>query len=112
MTTRPHQKVHHKDVKKISMFDKVSDLYEEEQDNKVRNTKKILSLQKMSDLEWKLQEKIYTNEIEDSCLSPHTAVLKFILVCNIANTQVFQVHKSTAKKTYRTAQNILGNQGD
>ena len=46
-------KVHRKDVKKIQMVDKISNLYSEEQDDKVRSSRKILSLHKSTHLQWR-----------------------------------------------------------
>ena len=49
-------KVHRKDVKKVQMIDKISDLYNEEQDSNVRSCRKILPIHKTPDLQWKLTE--------------------------------------------------------
>ena len=62
-------KVHHGDVKKIQMVDKISDIYREEQDDKVRSSRKILSLQKTPDLQWKLTE---NPEVEEIIHTPQT----------------------------------------
>ena len=56
-------KVHCKDVKKSQMIDKVSNLYREEQDSNVRSCRKILSIQKTPDLQWKLTENSAVDEI-------------------------------------------------
>ena len=42
-------KVHHRDVKKIPMTEKVCQLYEEEQIGKVRNGRKAIPYSKMPD---------------------------------------------------------------
>ena len=49
-------KVHHRDVKKISMTEKVCKLYEEEQVGKVREGRKAVPASKMPDLGWDIAE--------------------------------------------------------
>ena len=49
-------KVHRRDIKKIPMTDKVSQIYEEEQINKTRNGRKIVPDSKMPNLEWNLEK--------------------------------------------------------
>ena len=46
-------KVHRRDVKKIPMTDKISQIYEEEQVNKIRNGRKLVPDNKMPNLHWK-----------------------------------------------------------
>ena len=50
------RKVHRRDVKKIPMTDKVSQIYKEEQINKTRNGRKIVPDNKMPNLQWNLRE--------------------------------------------------------
>ena len=59
-------KVHQRDVKKIQMVDKIR----EEQDDKVRSSRKLLSLQKTPDLQWKLTENTEVGEIIHTPPSP------------------------------------------
>ena len=49
-------KVHHRDVKKIPMTEKVCQLYEEEQIGKVREGRKAVPISKMPDLGWDIAE--------------------------------------------------------
>ena len=49
-------KVHHRDVKKIPMTEKVCQLYEEEQIGKVREGRKTMPSSKMPDLGWDIAE--------------------------------------------------------
>ena len=49
-------KVHHRDVKKIPMTEKVCQLYEEEQMGKVREGRKAVPSSKMPDLRWDIAE--------------------------------------------------------
>ena len=55
-------KVHHRDVKKIPMSEKVCQLYEEEQVGKVRQGKKAIPESKMPDLGWDATEELETQE--------------------------------------------------
>ena len=56
-------KVHHKDVKKIPMTEKVCKLYEEEQVGKTREGRNIVPANKMPDLKWDIAE---TQSIEEN----------------------------------------------
>ena len=49
-------KVHHRDIKKIPMTEKVCQLYEEEQVGKTREGRKAVSTNKMPDLGWDIAE--------------------------------------------------------
>ena len=49
-------KVHHRDVKKIPMTEKVCQLYEEQQTGKVREGRKAVPSSKMPDLGWDIAE--------------------------------------------------------
>ena len=64
-------KVQCKEVKKMQMIDKVSELYNEEQNNNVRRCRKILSIHKTPDLQWNLTENSGVEEIrytpQDQC---------------------------------------------
>ena len=50
-------KVHHRDVKKIPVTEKICQLYEEEQIGKVRNGRKAVLCSKMPDLGWDVTKK-------------------------------------------------------
>ena len=49
-------KVHHRDIKKIPMTEKVCQLYEEEQMDKCRDSRKVIPKNKMPDLGWDIAE--------------------------------------------------------
>ena len=53
-------KVHHRDVKKIKMTEKICRLYKEEQVGKVRGGRKAVPSSKMPDLGWDIREEIKT----------------------------------------------------
>ena len=61
-------KVHRRDVKKIPMTDKISQMYEEEQINKTRNGRKLVPDNKMPNLHWNLekQETAHKEEIQET----------------------------------------------
>ena len=60
-------KVHRRDVKKIPMTDKICQMYEEEQVNKIRNGRKLVPDNKMPNLFWNLekQETLHKEEIQE-----------------------------------------------
>ena len=75
-------KVHHRDVKKIPMTEKVCQLYEEEQIGKVREGRKTVPSSKMPDLGWDIAE----TQLQGDCnkgkaqenpenSNPHTTLL-------------------------------------
>ena len=49
-------KVHHRDVKKVPMTEKICQLYEEEQVDKCREGRKAIPKNKMPDLGWNIAE--------------------------------------------------------
>ena len=57
-------KVHRRDVKKIPMTDKISQVYEEEQINKTRNGRKLVPDNKMPKLQWNLEKRGTTRKEE------------------------------------------------
>ena len=61
-------KVHRRDVKKIPMTDKISQIYEEEQVNRTRNGRKTVPDSKMPNLQWNLekQETTHKEEIQEA----------------------------------------------
>ena len=56
-------KVHRRDIKKIPMTEKISQIYKEEQINKVRNSRKAVPDNKMPDLQWNLEKQREEEEI-------------------------------------------------
>ena len=74
-------KVHHRDVKKIPMTEKVSQLYEEEQGGKLREGRKAVPSSIMPDLGWdiaeiQLQER---NKAEKTQELPETVTLRTVV---------------------------------
>ena len=69
-------KVHRRDVKKIPMTEKVSQLYEEEQVGKVRNGKKAIAECKMPELGWDVTEELKVQEVseESTPIFPETVI--------------------------------------
>ena len=61
-------KIHHRDVKKIPMTEKVCQLYEEEQVGKVRQRKKAIPDSKMPDLGWDATEELETQETTNTSI--------------------------------------------
>ena len=57
-------KVHRRDIKKIPMTDKISQIYEEEQINKTRNGRKLVPDNKMPNLQWNLEKQGTTHKEE------------------------------------------------
>ena len=97
-------KVHRKDVKKVQMIDKVSDLYSEEQDSNVRSCRKILSIHKTPDLQWKLTE---NTEIDEVRYTPTGATLTCIILIVALIAQLgkslFQVNRKAATTACKLA---------
>ena len=60
-------KVHRRDVKKIPMTDKICQMYEEEQVNKIRNGRKLVPDNKMPNLSWNLekQETVHKEQVQE-----------------------------------------------
>ena len=60
-------KVHRRDVKKIPMTDKICQMYEEEQVNKIRNGRRLVPDNKMPNLSWNLerQETVHKRDIQE-----------------------------------------------
>ena len=102
-------KVHHRDVKKTQMVNKISDLYREEQDDKVRNSRKILSLEKTPDLQWKLIENPEIGEIIRTPPGP-TAISIIMIITLIIQFcgDLFQKNKRTITKYYQKTQKLIG----
>ena len=98
-------KVHHRDVKKIPMTEKVCKLYEEEQIGKMREGKKAVPTSKMPDLGWDIAETqlIQENQKENnSNLTPPLQTLITVIMLTIAIlrqiiTQIKEIAKSTVQ---------------
>ena len=81
-------KVHHKDVKKIPMAEKVCQLYEEEQVGKTREGRKAVPANKMPDLGWDITETLSIEENERK--SKLTLTLQTIVALTIMITRVLR----------------------
>ena len=91
-------KVHHRDVKKIPMTEKVCKLYEEEQTGKIRVGRKMVPNNKMPDLAWDIAETQLTQEAQkenNSNMTPplQTLVTIIILIMAIVKQTITQVRK-------------------
>ena len=107
-------KVHRRDVKKIPMTDKVSQIYEEEQINKTRNGRKIVSDNKMPNLQWNLEkrdaarkEEIQeTQEIKTPNRVQEAIIYIVIFICNsILSIQHMVIH--SVNLAMETAQELV-----
>ena len=107
-------KVHRRDVKKIPMTDKISQIYEEEQINKTRNGRKLVPDNKMPKLQWNLEKRgtMHKEEVQETQeinkLNRTQEVIIYIMIfiysciLQIQNTVV--QYTNSAKET---AQNII-----
>ena len=107
-------KVHKRDVKKIPMTDKVSQIYEEEQINKTRNGRKIVPDNKMPNLQWNLEkrdearkEEIQeTQDIKTPNMVQEAIIYIVIFICNsILSIQHTVVH--SVNSAMETAQELV-----
>ena len=75
-------KVHRRDVKKIPMTDKISQIYEEEQVNKTRNGRKLVSDSKMPKLHWNLekQETTHQKEVQEISTTPGISRIQKVII--------------------------------
>ena len=97
-------KVHHRDVKKIPMTEKVCKLYEEEQTGKTREGRKVVPNSKMPDLAWDIAETQLTQEAQkgnNSNMTPplQTLVTIIILIIAIVKQTTTQIKKIAKKAT-------------
>ena len=114
-------KVHRRDVKKIPMTDKISQIYEEEQINKTRNGRKIVPDNKMPNLQWNLEKRDATHkeEIQETqeIITPNRILQEVIIyivisiyssILSIQHTVVHCVSSTieTAQELVTTIRNI------
>ena len=102
-------KVHHRDIKKIPMTEKVCKLYEEEQIRKTREGRKAVPNSKMPNLAWDIAETQLTPEAQkenNSNITPplQTLVMVIILIIAIVKQITTQI-KRIAKKTTQVIKN-------
>ena len=82
-------KVHHKDVKKIPMTEKVCQLYEEEQLRKTREGRKAIPANKMPALGWDIAETLVVDEnIQENST---TFTLKTVVTITIIITAIIRL---------------------
>ena len=94
-------KVHHRDIKKIPMTEKVCKLYEEEQTVKTREGRKAVPASKMPDLGWDIAETQSIQEVQkesSSNMTPPLQALVMMIILIIAivrqiTTQIKQIAK-------------------
>ena len=104
-------KVHHRDVKKIPMTEKVCKLYQEEQTGKTREGRKAVPTSKMPDLGWDIAETqlIQENQKESNSnmtLPLQTLVTIIILIITIVKQMTTQI-KEIAKRTVQVTENMI-----
>ena len=81
------------------MIDKISNLYREEQSDKVRNSRKLLSLHKNPDLLWKLAENPEIDEIMYTPLGPtQISIIMIITLIVQFCGELFQTNKKIVTK--------------
>ena len=76
-------KVHHRDIKKIPMTEKVCKLYEEEQVGKTREGRKAVPANKMPDLGWDIAEKQLLQENQGNNNTHMTLALQTVITITI-----------------------------
>ena len=93
-------KLHHRDMKKIPMTEKICQLYEEEQVGKVREGRKAVPTNKMPELEWDIAETdirtIPTTTQQNNQQTPHT--LQIMITIAILITAVLEFIKTHIQK--------------
>ena len=102
-------KVHHRDVKRIPMTEKVCKLYEEEQIGKTREGRKVVPNSKMPNLAWDIAETQLTQEAQKENNSNkgqllQTQVTIIILIIAIVKQTITQI-KKIAKKAVQAIEN-------
>ena len=108
-------KVHHRDVKKIPMTEKVCQLYEEEQVGKTREGRKAVPTNKMPDLGWDIAETQLIQENQGNN-NPHITfplqVLITIIIMLITSLELITAYArrksgNSAKKTVQVVKSTI-----
>ena len=113
-------KVHRRDVKKIPMTDKICQMYEEEQVNKIRNGRKLVPDNKMPNLSWNLEKQKTLHkdgiqkigEIDNRNRAPQMfiqmiiIIYSYILIIQDTAFQYTKVAAEAAKRAIRTTENF------
>ena len=108
-------KVHHRDVKKICMTEKVCQLYEEEQVGKTREGRKAVPANKMPDLGWDIAETQLTQESSENRKESHmtptlqTIITVIIMIITSLEHIIAYAMKipTTERKTAHTIRNTI-----
>ena len=107
-------KVHRRDVKKIPMIDKISQIYEEEQINKTRNGRKLVPENKMPNLHWNLekQETVQKEEIQETQVANRLNRMQRVIIYIIIfiHSYILQIQDTVfkyAKSVIETTQNAV-----
>ena len=107
-------KVHHRDVKKIPMTEKVCQLYEEEQVGKTRKGRKTVPNNKMPDLGWDIAEAQLTQENQENN-EPHmtlplqtliTVIIMLITILEHITAYIKEIPK-LVERTVRVAKSTI-----
>ena len=104
-------KVHHRDVKKIPMTEKVCKLYEEEQIKKTREGRKTVPTSKMPDLGWDIAETQLIQEVQkesSSNMTPPLQALAMMTILIIAIVRQITTHiKQIAERIVQATENTI-----
>ena len=108
-------KVHRRDVKKIPMTDKISQIYEEEQINKTRNGRKLVPENKIPNLHWNLekQETVQKEEIQETQVANRLNRMQKVIIYIIIfiHSYILQIQDTVckyARSVMETTQNTVG----
>ena len=102
-------KVHHRDVKKIPMTEKVCKLYEEEQTGKTREGRKSVPNSKMPDLAWDIAETQLTLEAQKENNSNMTPLLQMLVKVIVLIIAIVKLTTAGIKKVTKKAAQVIEN---
>ena len=100
-------KVHHRDIKKIPMTEKVCKLYEEEQAGKTREGRKAVPNSKMPDLAWDIAETKLTLEAQKENNSNMTPLLQTLVTIIILIIAIVKQTTAVIKKVTKKAAQVI-----
>ena len=100
-------KVHHRDVKKIPMTEKVCKLYEEEQTGKTREGRKVVPNSKMPDLAWDIAEIQLTIEAQKENNLNMTPLLQTLVTVIVLITVIVKQTTAGIKKVTKKAAQVI-----
>ena len=100
-------KVHHRDVKKIPMTEKVCKLYEEEQAGKTREGRKAVPNSKMPDLAWDIAETQLTLEAQKENNSNMTPLLQTLVTVIVLIIVIVKQTTAGIKKVTKKAAQVI-----